>query len=231
MARAQSFSWSFTFRTTRLTWIQVLVHSLVVQTTIGGFWLVGDPRCYCTSFHVIVALEHTYLHPACCTDHIRWFRLMCRHMLMSYRFSCTGHIRWLRLAYYFTLIFTPGLHISVLKRYDTTYLVLLSLCIVLYIYIVLFSGNYTGFTARGYNVFRRFLLKLYFQAHSPLFFAPPGFSCWKFVTTRILGESQYRWLPLRVWSLPTLLYFIYALTSRVKWVHSLSQHNLVFRHF
>lgn len=91
-----------------------------------------------------------------------------------------------------------------------------------------FLGNYTGFMVRSYYILKRkmFSKTLFLPTHVFLFCAPPGFSCWKFVSTRILDESMYRWLPLRVWSLPTLLYFTYALTSCVKWVHSRSQRIL-----
>ena len=143
-----------------------------------------------------------------------------------------GDFGWHVILHWFI---SPGLFISFL-RYLTWHILGFhhSRAWFLYTYVLLFSGKLYGFYGDGLlcsekrNVFsKNFVLT---QSRF-LFFAPPGFSCWKFISTRILGESQYRWLSLRVWSLPTLLYFTYALTSRVKWIHPCSQHTLFFRYF
>ena len=69
------------------------------------------------------------------------------------------------------------------------------ICIYIYIYISYFLGNYTGFTARGYNFWEKEMFsKIFIFAHSHfLFCAPPGISSWAFISTRSRGKSGCRW--------------------------------------
>ena len=122
---------------------------------------------------------------------------------------------------------SPGLLISFL-RYLTWHILDFhySRAWFLYTYVLLFSGKLYGFYSEGFLCSKKekCVFKNFVFAHSRfLFFAPPGFRCWKFVSTRIFGESQYRWLPLRVRPLPTLLYFI-MLWRRV-WIGFIPAHN------
>ena len=91
------------------------------------------------SLHVIVALEHTYLHLACRTDHNMWFWLVCMNWFMSYRFSRKGHVRWLRLTYH--IIFIHHLaYIFIIEIFDMahTLVSLLSSLISIYVCIIIF---------------------------------------------------------------------------------------------
>ena len=157
------------------------------------------------SLYVIVALERNYLHLACRTYHLRWFRLVCMNWFVRYRLSRTGHVRWFWLAHHFILIYSTWLTYCISVMLDMAYTwFFTTLEYDFYLYVLLyFLGNFMGFTVRGYYFWKgKLFLKSFVFAHSRFQFCTPpgplGSNSKVFVSTRIRGIFQHRWLPMTV---------------------------------
>ena len=135
---------------------------------------------------MIVALERIYYTQSCRTDHVRWFRLVCRfrywveigalyaavHVTLGdSRLPDYMLLMWIMLEHLHLLWDSNVAYSQAWMAYSQAWMAYFGACLA-YLYIriyVYFLGNYTCFTARGYKVLtcqgihgiRHVLYKLY----------------------------------------------------------------------